>query len=145
MGHRYYTEENLQLFHCIRKLKNEGVLLRDLKSLIPEIQKAKIEMKQKRNAMLKTENTDKADSNFMEALLLKVLRENNSVLEKSICNEVTESIKREMKYLLEAKDQVEENRYKKLDTLIRQQQVYRKEMAKKGMSERVRQVLGLQV
>ena len=41
MGHRYYTEEDIQLFRCIRKLKNEGVLLRDLKPLIPKLQAIK--------------------------------------------------------------------------------------------------------
>ena len=28
MGHRYYTQDDIQLFCCIKKLKNEGVLLR---------------------------------------------------------------------------------------------------------------------
>ena len=37
MGHRYYTEDDIQLFLCIRKLKNEGMLLRDLKPLIPQL------------------------------------------------------------------------------------------------------------
>lgn len=37
MGHRYYTEDDIQLFHCIQKLKNEGMLLRDLKPMIPEL------------------------------------------------------------------------------------------------------------
>lgn len=36
-GHRYYTKDDIQLFHCIKKLKNEGVLLRELKPLIPEL------------------------------------------------------------------------------------------------------------
>ncbi len=37
MGHRYYTEDDIQLFLCIQKLKNEGMLLRDLKPMIPEL------------------------------------------------------------------------------------------------------------
>ena len=36
MGHRYYTDDDIQLFRCIKKLKDEGMLLRDLKPLIPE-------------------------------------------------------------------------------------------------------------
>lgn len=41
MGHRYYTEEDIQLFLCIQKLKNEGMLLRDLKFMIPELTAAR--------------------------------------------------------------------------------------------------------
>lgn len=37
MGHRYYTKDDIQLFCCIKKLKNEGMLLKDLKPLIPEL------------------------------------------------------------------------------------------------------------
>ena len=37
MGHRYYTEEDLQLFHCIKELKEQGMLLRDLKNLVPDM------------------------------------------------------------------------------------------------------------
>ncbi|MCI8836265.1 MAG: MerR family transcriptional regulator [Ruminococcus sp.] len=46
MGHRYYTKDDIQLFLCIQKLKNEGMLLRDLKPLIPEL----TETRKKRNA-----------------------------------------------------------------------------------------------
>ena len=41
MGHRYYTEDDIQLFLCIQKLKNEGMLLRDLKFMIPELTAAR--------------------------------------------------------------------------------------------------------
>ena len=52
MGHRYYTQDDIQLFCCIKKLKNEGVLLRDLKPLIPEL-------KSTRQIMRHTENKEK--------------------------------------------------------------------------------------
>ena len=28
MGHRYYTKDDIQLFRCIKKLKDEGMLLK---------------------------------------------------------------------------------------------------------------------
>ena len=37
MGHRYYTKENLQLFCCIKKLKDEGVTIKELKLLVPDL------------------------------------------------------------------------------------------------------------
>ena len=36
MGHRYYTEENVRLFNCIKELKEQGMLLKELKELYDE-------------------------------------------------------------------------------------------------------------
>ena len=44
MGHRYYTEEDLQLFHCIKELKEQGMLLRDLKNLVPDMLRTKYKL-----------------------------------------------------------------------------------------------------
>ena len=49
MGHRYYTQDDIQLFCCIKKLKNEGVLLRDLKPLIPELKSTRQIMRHAEN------------------------------------------------------------------------------------------------
>ena len=45
MGHRYYTKEDIQLFCCIKKLKDEGMLLKDLKPLIPKLTKTRMKLK----------------------------------------------------------------------------------------------------
>ena len=37
MGHRYYTDDDIQLFRCIKKLKDEGMMLKDLKAIIPDM------------------------------------------------------------------------------------------------------------
>ncbi len=56
MGHRYYTEDDIQLFLCIQKLKNEGMLLRDLKFMIPELTATRKRL----NAAKKEKGTDAA-------------------------------------------------------------------------------------
>ena len=53
MGHRYYTEDDIQLFRCIQKLKDEGVMLKDLKPMIHELTIAKEKLTEpKENAKL---------------------------------------------------------------------------------------------
>ena len=32
MGHRHYTEEDIQLFSCIKELKEQGLLLKEIKA-----------------------------------------------------------------------------------------------------------------
>lgn len=164
MGHRYYTEEDIQLFRCIKKLKNEGVLLRDLKPLIPKLQAIKTNTTdlQKEKSAVSTESSakqllpkDKTPASISDALpatlpeseiipvtqleqarqflggvLNEVVLENNKTLEKNISQKVTEDVLREMEFLFQSKEHLEEEHYRKLDCLIRQQQVSRRESAK---------------
>ena len=111
MGHRYYTEEDIRLFNCIKELKEQGMTLKELKDLIPDMIRTRTQLLQKKKPL----------TDIQLALL-----ENNKILQK----EITEKIIKEMGYLFQAQDMQEEERYKRLDTMIRQQQAYRKECAR---------------
>lgn len=218
MGHRYYTEDDIQLFCCIRKLKNEGMLLKDLKPLIPKLKETRdklnsaqtdavsTEPKALRSTPSKQDASDPAsiqskergsfpNSTVVEGILAKcssaeaasdaaqavnetqdtalkntpataskdskstalapteaevipvtqleqvrgligdvlneVVTNNNAALEQSISAKVTRDVIREMDFLFQAKERQEEEHYRKLDCLIRQQQASRKELAEK--------------
>lgn len=118
MGHRYYTEENLKFFQCVKRLKEESVLLKEIKEHMPEIQRARL----KKNAEDKKIQEQEMKLEQVRGLVGQVLKE---VVESN--NEV---LKKEMGFLLDAKDQLEEERYRKLDAHLRQQQINRKEAAK---------------
>ena len=36
-GHRYYTDEDIRLFSCIKELLEQGIRIGDLKDVIPDI------------------------------------------------------------------------------------------------------------
>ena len=225
MGHRYYTEDDIQLFLCIQKLKNEGMLLRDLKPMIPELtatrkrlnaarakQRAQSAPNSKSNTALHTESdestketpapemqentsarpdaaaggkalsdttaaadtrastdqnarTGSAPKSSQDAahlsgesyapadltasdpeiiqmtqleqvrsligdVLTDVVSANNETLKKDISRKVTADVIREMDFLFQANERREEEHYRKLDMLIRQQQASRRETAK---------------
>lgn len=119
MGHRYYTEEDVRLFNCIKELKEQGMLLKELKALIPDMIETRTKLKKQKQV-----EQSKEESPLTE--LQQALLENNIVLQEAI----TQSVIKEMGYLFLAQEQQEEERYKKLDSLIRQQQLYRKEYAR---------------
>lgn len=130
MGHRYYTKEDIQLFRCIKELKEQGILLRDLKELIPDMLTTKQELQLRRETKLAKEketpvqqelSAENATENELETLLRKALTENNQVL--------TETLLKGMDMLLQIQEQQEEERYRKLDFVIRQQQTMRKNAA----------------
>lgn len=163
MGHRYYTEEDIQLFQCIRKLKNEGVLLRDLKPLIPKLQAVKNKKSSTAANIPLDKNSsqnspipiDKATSDsclpstiseseilpvtqleqarkLFGDVLTEVVTANNRTLENNISKKVTSDVLREMEFLFQSKELLEEEHFRKLDCLIRQQQATRRESAKEN-------------
>ena len=188
MGHRYYTNDDIQLFRCIKKLKDEGMLLRDLKPLIPELKAARLKLKASdgtdasKNAVADTgagaqepatrtgtaasvpsasipavvSAQPEADAEAAEVVIplekidqiralfgdvfREILSENNDVLKKDISSTVTTDVMHEMDYLLQAKDRRQEEHFRKLDTLIRQQQANRKESAKTNPIMKLRKI-----
>ena len=150
MGHRYYTEENLQLFRCIKELKEQGMFLKDLKELIPDM----LRLKEKKSALTvaKPEVVVDTETNHDEKLeqvqsvlghvLQNIIEENNKVLEKSVSKNVSEAVVKEMDDLLREKERHEEERFRRLDAYIRQQQNFRREAAK-SPSRKFRRLLGV--
>lgn len=173
MGHRYYTQDDIQLFCCIKKLKNEGMLLRDLKPLIPELkstrQRLKLaegsstgktcsasteqsntsaeapvsstpvtkpstsvpaEIEPEAPAEVVTETQLEHVRSLIGDVLTEVVTENNQALKRDISQQVTTDVMWEMDFLFQAKERQEEEHFRKLDALIRQQQANRRGSAK---------------
>ena len=150
MGHRYYTEENIQLFRCIKELKEQGMILKDLKAMIPDIIRLKEQkMSQAKNmhevTVSKAEVVQDHKREQVQALLgqafQNILAQNNKILEESVTRAVSDKVTKEVGFLLQAKERQEEERFKKLDSLIRQQQTLRKE-AGKSPARKLRRLLG---
>lgn len=159
MGHRHYTEDDIQLFSCIKELKEQGMLLKEIKGILPDMLRAKEQLKEKRKIQLveeRSEDTKAADAintkpeeaapEQMQAMLENVMRtllaENNKVLEELISTGVTQKVTKDVDFLLQARSRQEEERYRKLDSLIRQQQNARKELGKVSPAYTLRKLLG---
>ncbi len=168
MGHRYYTKDDIQLFRCIKKLKDEGMLLRDLKPLIPELKETRLRLRaaedpreetpavsaspdgdkiaspadpvpESGEVMIPLEKIEQIRALFGD-VFREVLTENNGVLKKDISSTVTTDVMHEMDYLLQAKDRQQEEHFRKLDALIRQQQTNRKESSRSGPIMKLRKI-----
>lgn len=155
MGHRYYTEDDIQLFCCIKELKEQGIQLKELKGLIPDMlrtrDKLKLQKEPKEDPTVSNsvseEQLDMASNASLEKVQLQIeeifqhaMLENNKILEESVSQSISQAIIKEMNYLFQAQDRQDEDRYKKLDHLIRQQQTYRKESARSAPIRKLRKL-----
>lgn len=155
MGHRYYTEDDIQLFCCIKELKEQGIQLKELKGLIPDMLRTRDKLKLQKEPKeeptvsnsVSEEQLDMASNASLEKIKLQIeeifqhaMLENNKILEESVSQSISQAIIKEMNYLFQAQDRQEEDRYKKLDHLIRQQQTYRKESARSAPIRKLRKL-----
>ena len=159
MGHRFYTNEDIQLLSCIKKLKEQGMSSEELKALIPDLLSTKAQLHSKEPELsdipadesvkeLKIEDSrgliqdNKEDLLLIAEMFQDILIKNNDVLKDYICSGVSEKVIKDMEFLLQAKERSEEERFRSLDHLIRQQQVIRRESAKATPMKRFLRFLG---
>ncbi len=163
MGHRYYTDYYINLFKSIKELKDQGFLLKAIKMLMPRLSEGKHmdagdtleqlpnsdagfelakngenEVIQKVNSPV---NSDKMKQfqMILTNIVVGAMEQNNETLCNNVSSKVSENVIKEMDYLLRLKEEREEERFKKIDELIRNSQKSQKETvmgAKRGLFRR---------
>lgn len=122
MGHRYYTENHINLLKNVRELKKQGYGLKAIKMMINDTEESLPEVTVRENKLEQFQS-------IMNEIVTKALIESHKELGKEVSGQVSTSVIKEMDYLLRAKEEREEQRYKKLDETIRMYQRGRKEAA----------------
>jgi DNA-binding transcriptional MerR regulator len=163
MGHRYYTESDINLFRNIKIIKEKGFQLKAVKTLVPQLRECEADklsdlmplkaddinynvveyekMNEERaenkaitissKRAIKNVSDDKMQQFQMiiKGIVSEALMENNYELGKEVSGRVSDNVLKEMDYLMKVQDERDEERYKKLDELMRNHQKSRKEIA----------------
>ncbi len=122
LGHRYYTDFDIQLFLSIRELKRRGLQLRAIKDLIPQIAHKAPGTTDSKVRLLedKSQPEEIYDADFSKEESVPIhnpkILEFQAILERLITQEI------------QSKNEDEE-RYRSLDLAIRRQQLARREAA----------------
>ncbi|MCI8599626.1 MAG: MerR family transcriptional regulator [Lachnospiraceae bacterium] len=138
MSHRYYTEENIRLFQHIKELKEQGVQLKAIKMLIPDLEKGEMEVshliakvdKLPVPAEGQTAAREEKMQQFqciMSRLIAEALEDHTEKMGCDISTQVSGQVIKEMDYLLRMKEEREDERFRRLDEAIRNSQKARKE------------------
>lgn len=134
MGHRYYTEENINEFMRIREWKEQGYQLKAIRMLVQEERMSKMAGTKTAGqlatgeAIHKEEVADKLTQNaikmeqfqnMMTGIVRNALEENNYALGREVGSQVGDKVIKEMNYLMRVQDEAEEERFHRLDAAIR--------------------------
>lgn len=136
LGHRYYTEEDLDIFRQIKGLKERGLQLKAIKMILKDGNPEWItdEKEEKRPAMAievvkGQEDADLAEreekfrkvQGLLRTIFQEAMEENN----KAMATEIRESLVKELDYQFRLREEWEEAREKRLDA---RDEVYYKKM-----------------
>lgn len=124
MGHRYYTKANIEEFKRIKELKDQGYQLKAIRMLVNRDKKEPMDYPQTTgNACVEVEEqADRRMEQFrllMSEIIGQAIEEKNESLSRNIGKEVGEQVLKEMDYLMREQDELQEERYRKLDEAIR--------------------------
>lgn len=153
LGHRYYTDYHIGLLKNVKVLKDQGFQLKAIKMLLADMQPG--EDPNTNNLMLikdglnnRIENLPKSteDSNkeskleqfqmIIGDIVTKALRENSEILSQEVSDKVTTNVTKEIDYLIRVQEEKEEERFKKIDEIIRNYQNGLKETAATAHKEK---------
>lgn len=142
MGHRYYTEENLDEFQKIKEWKEQGYQLKAIRMLVQEERTKRMAGTKHAGTQLATKeavhkeevtkntavNTVKLEQfqNMMAHIVRNALEDNNQALGREVGSQVGDKVLKEMNYLMRVQDEAEEERFRKLDAALRAQRGNRK-------------------
>ncbi|GLB33101.1 hypothetical protein LAD12857_50240 [Lacrimispora amygdalina] len=165
MGHRYYTEAHIRLFKQIKDLKEKGYQLKAIKTalekvigdgkdpVIPdELLEGQMTQELKDSGLagedgesgLEVHNTAQVSiaqgkmeqfQEIMNHIIGRALELNNEQLSQDVSSLVNDKVIKEMEYLMNLKEEKEEERYKQLDELIRTYQKDNKGRAEAAASK----------
>ena len=126
MGHRYYTEDDIQLLKHIKKLKERGYQLKAIKmdisengELIPPEETLPQEVKPEKAEVLNG-NAEKMlqFQNVLSKALGQALKENQECLGKELGGRVADQVSKEMNYQFRNQEEQQEAYFRKLDERI---------------------------
>ena len=126
MGHRYYTEDDIQLLKHIKKLKERGYQLKAIKmdisengELIPREETLPQELPKEKTVVL-NDNAEKMQQfqSILSKALGQALRENQECIGRELGGRVADQVTKEMNYQFRAQEEVQEAYFRKLDERI---------------------------
>lgn len=153
MGHRFYDEQDIRILKKIKELKDRGIQLKAIHELVqkmydilengvpaeeaPEEVEADFTSELVNTvAKIKEEDTEHiVDFKLVQfqSMMTKIvgnsIKENIKPISQTVTAEATDQIVKQMDVILHEQDERAEERYRRLDTVLREMQQARKEIA----------------
>lgn len=165
LGHRSYDENDIRMFQSIMELKEKGFCLKDIRDAIARYRgkdsvegidkdvvkdkevEAVPEQKDETEACVHNAEYDELKivdfktaqlQSIMNKVVANALRENKNIITASLKAEITEDVMKQMDVIMKEQEDREEERFRKLDEVLRRFQQATDEVAATKMKRRFR-------
>ena len=128
LGHRYYSEDDINTFLKIKKLKEKNYSLHEIKDIIKKDNAVSKSSSKNQltiasgtgDAVLKNDENGKLDRfrEIMNQIVSSAIENNNRQLAEAICETTSERVMKEMNYLFRTLDEDEETRFIQLEAAV---------------------------
>ena len=153
MGHRYYDEQDIRILKKIKELKDRGIQLKAIHELVQKmyengvpVETASKEVETDFTSELVNTVTQITEEpgedqerivdfklvqfqSMMTKIVGNSIKENIKPISQAVTAEATEQITKQMDVIMKEQDERAEERYQRLDTVIREMQQTRREIA----------------
>ena len=120
LGHRYYTEFHIQLFRQIKQLKEQGYQLKAIRGILGKVEEnQKTEPEALLEAQAQAGEKMRQFQEIMNQVIGRAIEENSEKLSQDVSYLVHDKLMKELEYLMRVSDEREEERFKRLDEVIR--------------------------
>jgi DNA-binding transcriptional MerR regulator len=139
MGHRYYTEKDIQVLSKVKELKEKGLQLKAIRDYLEKRRQQLIsgeESKELVSVKLQTiSGEDKMEQfqQIMNRVLSNAIRENNELIGQAAGEHAANAVVTQMAGMTKEQEERAEERYRKLDQTLREIQQARAEAAAANM------------
>ena len=151
MGHRYYTDVHIETFQRIKEMKELGYQLKEIRQKLLEEGNETLLRDYGDEVAMTDARALPADrmeqfQNLMVHVVAQAIETSNQRLGDQVSSQVSEKVLKEMNYQLRIREEREEERYKRLDEVLRTMQKGRKlqaEMPDQSRAVHVKKKKGL--
>ncbi|MGN0495941.1 MAG: helix-turn-helix domain-containing protein [Lachnospiraceae bacterium] len=148
LGHRYYTEKNIEALKKVKELKNRGLQLKAIRNYLemrkkqlsetdeqePVVVDTKPEEQDNQIVPVKTSSLDNEEKmeqfqKLMNKIVADAIAENNELIGKSAGEHAANAVASQINGMTKEQEERAEERFKKLDQTLREIQKARQEAA----------------
>lgn len=132
MGHRYYGDKEIKLLIEVKKQKENGAQLKEIKEMIPQLLLPKKVQIEDTNVIPFPSEQNRKMEQFQEIMVKIVgqaLKNHEEDISRQMGQKVADQVVKEMDYHFREQEELEEARYQKFDEVIRSYQRARAEVA----------------
>ncbi|MDO4169705.1 MAG: MerR family transcriptional regulator [Lachnospiraceae bacterium] len=132
MGHRYYGDKEIKLLMEVKKQKENGAQLKEIKEMVPQLLLPKKIQGEETNVIPfpSAEQNQKMEQfqQIMVKIVGQALKNHEEDLGRQMGQKVADQVVKEMDYHFREKEELEEARYQKFDEMMRSYQRARAEV-----------------